>query len=173
MTVRRNTVNRAQRVQNLAYALLQAGIQPGDRVAVIAPNTPLIADAHYGVLAARAILTPINTRLKPQEVTYILEHSGSRLILVDHEYTSLIQGTNIPTIISHDTGSPEDPYEMFLTNGRLFSREMGWAGLDAEADENAACVLCYTSGTTGRPKGVITTLRGSYLAAIANAYEGR
>lgn len=163
----------AQRVQNLAYGLLRVGIKPGDRVAVIAPNSPLIADAHFGVLAARAILTTINTRLNPQEVAYILEHSGSRLILVDHEYTHLIQGTNIPTIISQDTGKPEDPYERFLSNGRIFSREMGWAGLDAEPDENAACVLCYTSGTTGRPKGVVTTLRGSYLAAIANAYEGR
>jgi acyl-CoA synthetase (AMP-forming)/AMP-acid ligase II len=125
----------------------------------------LSVDAHYGVLAARAILTPINTRLKPQEVAYILEHSGSRLILVDHEYTHLIQGMNIPTIVSEDTGRPEDPYETFLSNGRIFSREMGWAGLDAEPDENAGCVLCYTyvlcltvlpqfivprSGTTGR-----------------------
>jgi hypothetical protein len=89
-------------------------------------------------------LTPINIRLKPQEVAYILDHSGSRLILVDHEYTHLIQGTNIPTIVSHDTGRSGDPYEMFLSNGRLFSRGMGWAGLDAESDENAACVLCYT-----------------------------
>ncbi|GLB36300.1 putative AMP-binding enzyme C-terminal domain [Lyophyllum shimeji] len=163
----------AQRVQNLAYALIKAAVKPGDRVAVIAPNSPLIADAHFGVIAARAILTPINTRLRPQEVAYILEHSGARLILVDYEYTHLIKGTNIPFIVSNDTGKPGDPYETFLSDGRKFSGEKGWAGLDADSDENTPCVLCYTSGTTGRPKGVLTTLRGSYLAAIANAFEGQ
>ncbi|RDB15670.1 putative acyl-activating enzyme 1, peroxisomal [Hypsizygus marmoreus] len=162
-----------QRIQNLAYALIQAGIQPGDRVAVIAPNSPMIADAHQGIIAARAVVASVNTRLKPSEVAYILEHSGARLILIDHEYTHLIEGTKIPTIVSNDTGREGDPYETFLNNGRKFSQERGWAGLVAHHDENAPCTLCYTSGTTGRPKGVITTLRGSYLAAIANAFEGR
>jgi acyl-CoA synthetase (AMP-forming)/AMP-acid ligase II len=61
-----------QRVQNLAYALLKAGLKPGDRLAVVAPNTPMMADALQGSLAARVILTPINIRLTPQEVAYIL-----------------------------------------------------------------------------------------------------
>ncbi|KIL70677.1 hypothetical protein M378DRAFT_95172 [Amanita muscaria Koide BX008] len=161
----------AQRVQNLAFALVKFGIRPGDRVAVIAPNSPLIADAHFGIIAARAILCPINTRLKLHEVAYILEHSGSKLILVDYEYIDLIRGTAIPYIVCKDTGRAGDPYEGFLTEGRLFSQERGWQGLDVEKDENAPAVLCYTSGTTGRPKGVLTTLRGSYLSAIANAYE--
>jgi acyl-CoA synthetase (AMP-forming)/AMP-acid ligase II len=160
-----------QRVQNLAYALIKAGIKPGDRVAVIAPNSPLIADAHFGIIAARAIITPINTRLKTQEVDYILEHSGARLILVDHECVHLVQNAKVPVILSKDTGRIGDPYEEFLSSGRIFSGEKGWAGLETEEDENTSAVLCYTSGTTGRPKGVITTLRGSYLAAIANAFE--
>uniref|UniRef100_D8PKA9 AMP-dependent synthetase/ligase domain-containing protein n=1 Tax=Schizophyllum commune (strain H4-8 / FGSC 9210) TaxID=578458 RepID=D8PKA9_SCHCM len=161
----------AQRVQNLAYALIQARIRPGDRVAVIAPNSPMIADSYFGVLAARAIVCAVNTRLRPDDVKYIIEHSGSRFILVDHEFTHLLKGINLPTIVCHDTGRAGDPYEDFLTSGRAFSRERGWLGLDVEADENAAAVLCYTSGTTGRPKGVLTTYRGSYLAAIANAVE--
>ncbi|KAG2023311.1 AMP binding protein [Coprinopsis cinerea AmutBmut pab1-1] len=163
----------AQRIQNLAYALLKAGLKPGDRVAVIAPNSPLIADAHYGVLAARGILLPINTRLKPHEVAYILEHSGASIILVDYEYKHLIGNTNARVIVSNDTGRAGDPYEDFLTEGRAYSNEQGWRGLEAEPDENVGAVLCYTSGTTGRPKGVITTLRGSYLGAIGNAFEGR
>ncbi|EJD47843.1 acetyl-CoA synthetase-like protein [Auricularia subglabra TFB-10046 SS5] len=163
----------AQRVQNLAYALLDAGIRPGDRVAVVAPNCPLIADAHYGVLAARAIVTSINYRLKKHEVDYILEHSGAKFILVDSEWAHLVEGHNIPVIVSHDTGRPGCPYEAFLEHGRRVSGERGWTGLEIETDENAAATLCYTSGTTGRPKGVIGTLRGSYLAAIANAYESR
>ncbi|KAF8167952.1 hypothetical protein B0H34DRAFT_647092 [Crassisporium funariophilum] len=163
----------AQRIQNLAYALIKSGIKPGDRVGVIAPNSPLIADAHHAVIAARAVITPINIRLKASEVEYIIDHSKCRLLLVDHEYVNLVAGTNIPLVISHDTGRDGDPYEDFLTDGRRFSEERGWPGLDAEKDEKAPAVLCYTSGTTGRPKGVVTTLRGSYLAAIANAFEGQ
>lgn len=101
-------------------------------------------DSNFGVLAARAILCPINTRLKPREVTYILEHSGSSLILVDYEYTHLIEGTKIPYIVSNDTGRDGDPYETFLSEGRIVSQERGWQGLEAEADENASALLCYT-----------------------------
>ncbi|KAH0590551.1 hypothetical protein H2248_000695 [Termitomyces sp. 'cryptogamus'] len=191
----------AQRVQNLAYALIAAGIKPGDRVAVIAPNSPLIADAHHGIIAARAIIVPVNTRLKPHEVAYILQHSGASLVLVDYECIHLIQGTQIPFIISNDTGRSGDPYETFLTSGRKFSAERGWLGLDTEADENTpiperqdvyvlSFYLVYSTLTSSQPKGVLTTLRGiygcstkstlrvdpypgSYLAAIANAHEGQ
>ncbi|GBE81811.1 Acetate/butyrate--CoA ligase AAE7, peroxisomal [Sparassis crispa] len=161
----------AQRIQNLAYALIQAGIRPGDRVAVIAPNSPVIAEAHHGVLAARGVICPINTRLTHPEVAYILEHSGARLIIVDYEYTHLVADAKVPVIVTQDSGKAGDPYEDFLSAGRRFSKERGWTGLEWEGNEDAPAALCYTSGTTGRPKGVITTLRGSYLAAIANAYE--
>ncbi|KXN91194.1 Acetate/butyrate--CoA ligase AAE7, peroxisomal [Leucoagaricus sp. SymC.cos] len=163
----------AQRIQNFAYALIMRGIKPGDRVAVIAPNSSLIADAHFGVIAARAILNPINYRLKPSEVAYILEHSATSLVLVDHEFTHLIpQGITVPVIVSKDTGRADDPYEAFLTDGRRFSQERSWGGLDAEQDERASAALCYTSGTTGKPKGVVFALRGAYLGAMANAFDG-
>ncbi|KAF7310742.1 Amp-binding domain [Mycena chlorophos] len=163
-----------QRTQNLAYALTQAGIKPGDRVAVIAPNCPMAADTFYGVLAVQGILCLINTRLKPSDVAYILDHSGAKIILIDHEFTHLVpNNTNVPVVICKDSGKQGDPYEDFLTAGRRFSQERGWSGLVPSADENASAILCYTSGTTGRPKGVVTTLRGSYLAAVANAYESK
>jgi long-subunit acyl-CoA synthetase (AMP-forming) len=102
------------------------------------------ADAHHGILAARAIVTPINVRLKPQEVTYILEHSGARLIFVDYEYLNLIEKANVPVVVSKDSGLPGDPYEEFLSSGRRFSKERGWMGLEMEVDENAGATLCYT-----------------------------
>ena len=102
-------------------------------------------DAHFGILAARAILVPINTRLKPHEVEYILEHSGARMILADYEYKHLIPTTSkARIIISNDTGRAGDPYEEFLTEGRIFSGEKAWQGLDTEPDENASAILCYT-----------------------------
>ncbi|KAL5534450.1 hypothetical protein ACEPAG_912 [Sanghuangporus baumii] len=163
----------AQRIQNLAYAFIWSGIKPGDRVAIISPNTPMITEALQAVLAARAILTPINTRLTKGEVDYILEHSGAKLILVDHEYIHFTKDAKVPVIVSKDTGRFGCPYEEFLTKGRQHSNEKGWPGLQMEIDEDAGAMLCYTSGTTGRPKGVLTTLRGTYLAAVANAYEAR
>ncbi|KAI0274811.1 acetyl-CoA synthetase-like protein [Gloeopeniophorella convolvens] len=161
----------AQRVQNFAYGLLQAGIRPGDRIAVLAPNSPMIADALQGVIGARAIVTTINTRLTKQEIDYILAHSGAKLIFADHEYKDLVKDAKARVIMCQDTGRPGDPYEEFLTAGRAYSQERGWAGLEMDSDENKPLSLNYTSGTTGRPKGVLTTLRGTYLAAVANAFE--
>jgi AMP-binding enzyme len=173
--------------------------------------TEATTDAHFGVLAARAIIAPINTRLTKPEVSYILEHSGAKLILVDDECIHLVKDTKIPVVVTNDSGQPGDPYEELLSAGRRFSKERGWPGLEAEIDENAPAVLCYTlvyrtvtylltliiinlfqfwDNRTGtyfiscikcriiilailQPKGVITTLRGSYLAAIANAYESQ
>ncbi|KAK7466125.1 hypothetical protein VKT23_004850 [Stygiomarasmius scandens] len=163
-----------QRVQNFAYALKKYGIRPGETVAVIAPNCPMIADALQGSgLAARVVLCPINTRLQRHEVEYILEHSQARLALVDYEYVHLVKGTKIPVVVSKDTGRAGDPYETFLSKGRRFSGERGWQGLDVELDENAGCLLCYTSGTTGKPKGALYTLRGSYLAGIGSSSDVR
>lgn len=101
-------------------------------------------DAHFGVIAAHAIVTPVNVRLKPHEVAYILEHSGAKLILCDSEFLNLVKGTKARVVVCNDTGRTGDPYEEFLAAGRTFSAEKGWAGLNVETDENAAAVLCYT-----------------------------
>jgi len=77
-------------------------------------------------------------------VEYIINHSGCKLLLVDYEYLHLVEGTKIPIIVSNDTGKQGDPYEEFLTEGRRFSNERSWQGLEAEPDENVGAVLCYT-----------------------------
>lgn len=101
-------------------------------------------EAMHGVLAARAIITLINTRLTKSEVDYILQHSGSKLILVDHEYTHFTKDSKVPVIVSRDTGRFGCPYEEFLSKGRQHSNERGWPGLKIELDEDAGAVLCYT-----------------------------
>jgi acyl-CoA synthetase (AMP-forming)/AMP-acid ligase II len=106
--------------------------------------TEAAIEAHFGVLAARAIITPINIRLTKPEVSYILEHCGTKLILVDDECIHLVKDTKIPVIVTNDSGRSGDPYEEFLFAGRRFSKERGWPGLEAEIDENAPAVLCYT-----------------------------
>ena len=95
-------------------------------------------------MAARAIICPINTRLTVPEVSYILEHSGAKFIIIDYEYKNLAQNAKVPIVVSNDTGREGDPYEEFLTKGRQFSQERGWPGLEWEADENAGAALCYT-----------------------------
>lgn len=107
-------------------------------------------------------MVPINTRLKLHEAAYILQHSGASLILVDYEYTHLIQGTQIPFIVSKDTGRSGDPYETFLSRGREFSAERGWLGLDTTADENAPSTLCYTCVAGSFP----CPPRPDYLAVV-------
>lgn len=104
----------------------------------------MIADAYQAIPAARAVICPINTRLTPSEIAYILEHSRAKLILVDSECAHLIKGAKIPAILSNDTGHAGDPYEEFLSQGRRFSQERGWWGLEPEPDEDAGFALCYT-----------------------------
>lgn len=104
----------------------------------------MIADAFQGIPAARAVICPINTRLTPPEVAYILQHSRAKLILVDYEYAHLVKDAKIPVILSNDTGRAGDPYEGFLSQGRRFSQDRGWRGLELEPDEDAGFALCYT-----------------------------
>jgi long-subunit acyl-CoA synthetase (AMP-forming) len=96
----------------------------------------------YGSLLI--ITSPFSIRLTVPEVNYILEHSGSKILLVDHEFQHLARDSRLPVIISSDTGRSNDPYEQFLAAGRTFSQEQGWAGLDFEPNEDAAASLCYT-----------------------------
>ena len=153
------------RVNRFASALVAAGVQPGDRVAFLAPNIPALLEAHYGVPAAGAVLVTINTRLAGDEVAYILEHSGARMLFVDRELEHLVEPATLPTIRIDDTGESDDPYEGFLAMGSPERFEV------AVADEEQTISINYTSGTTGRPKGVMYTYRGAYLNALVEALQ--
>src|ERR671930_335939 len=105
------------RVDRLVRALKAAGLEPGDRVAFLSPNTPPMLEAHYAVPAAAGVLVAINTRLNSEEVGYILEHSGSRFLFVDGELAPLVEplDTSALTVVRiDDSGAAGDPYEDLL-----------------------------------------------------------
>ena len=166
-----------QRVHQLAAALGAAGLQPGDRVAYLCPNIPPMIEGHFGVMLAGGILVTINTRLAPAEVEYILQHSGAKFLVVDTEFSVLVKDilANCPAlehIISvDDTGEfpalPGRDYEAFLASA---PRDYTPPTLEDELQEIA---INYTSGTTGRPKGVVFTHRGAYLNAVGEIIELR
>jgi long-chain acyl-CoA synthetase len=143
-----------ERANRLASGLRELGLRHLDRVAIIAPNTPAMLEAHFGVPAAGLVLVPINIRLNSDEIGYILKHSGSKVLLVDHESEAVVKPldlTALRVIRIDDTGAAGDPYEDFLA---LASPEPGETWLE---DEFETISINYTSGTTGRPKGVHRT----------------
>ncbi|HYH49784.1 MAG TPA: acyl--CoA ligase family protein [Acidimicrobiia bacterium] len=156
------------RVDRLVRGLKSAGLEPGDRVAFLSPNTPPMLEAHYAVPAAAGVLVAINTRLNSEEVGYILEHSGARFLFVDAELQPVIDPLDLGSITVlriDDTGAAGDPYEDFLDAAG--ARPAGDPAPESWLeDEEATISINYTSGTTGRPKGVMYTHRGAYLNAL-------
>jgi len=155
----------------LANALRSARIRPGDRVGVLAPNTAALLAAHYGVPGAGGVLLALNTRLGPAEYTYILNHSRTRVLLVD---TSLAEA--IGTIRSSLT-TVEHMVEIggatslagAVAFGEWLDAAPAGPGLVGPEDENDPISVNYTSGTSGRPKGVVYTHRGAYLNSLGSA----
>ncbi|SCZ90923.1 BZ3500_MvSof-1268-A1-R1_Chr1-3g02386 [Microbotryum saponariae] len=167
----------ADRVAFLAYALKARGIAPGDRVVVLGPNVPFVSDALQAIPSVQGIIVALNTRLTEPEVAYMLENSGAKLALVDETLRHLVgKSSKLQVIICADSGKADDPYEKFLVEGQAYDRKqggLGWQGLEFQADEDSTFAISYTSGTTSRPKGVETTYRGTYLAALGNAMEAQ
>jgi len=137
-------------------------VAPGDRVAVLAPNVPALLAAHFSVLQLGAALVAINTRLNPDEVGYILNHSGAKIVIADPELAGAVTGgseplkadpllVNLEDPVAGVTGSPLDgpTFAEFVAGAPVLPIT---GGID---DENRITSINYTSGTTGRPKGVL------------------
>jgi acyl-CoA synthetase (AMP-forming)/AMP-acid ligase II len=156
------------RVSRLASGLRGRGLEPRDRVAVLCPNTPALLEAHFGVPAAGGVLVAINARLSPSEIRAILEHSGARTLIVDAELAGQVADPppGLDVVRVDDGGSEGDPYEQLLAEGDPA------AAPRALADEEDPISINYTSGTTGKPKGVVYTHRGAYLNALGEIVEG-
>ena len=157
-----------ERVNRLASRLRDEGLRKHDRVAFLCPNTPAMLEAHFAVPAAGGILVGINTRLNAEEVGCILRHSRTRWLFADAEFADRFNGldsTDTTLVAIADTGMPGDPYEDFLAAG-----DPGPVSRCLE-DEEETITINYTSGTTGRPKGVMYTHRGAYLNALSQVIE--
>ncbi|SIT74897.1 fatty-acyl-CoA synthase [Yoonia rosea] len=162
-----------RRVSRLASALTKVGVQPGDVVATLLPNIPAQSEAAFGVPACGAVLNTINTRLDVDTVAYIFDHGEAKVALVDSQFlplamaaADLMEGP-APIIIEvpddqagvHAIGAQQN-YEDFLATG---DPDFAWI---LPEDEWESLALNYTSGTTGRPKGVVYHHRGAYLMTM-------
>ncbi len=157
-----------ERVHRLASALQRAHLAKNDKVAFLCPNTPAMLEAHYGVPLAGGVLVTINTRLTKEEIRYILVHSDSRFLFVDSEFHSLASDLELPelkVIRVDDSGLEEDPYEQFLATGSPDPLK------NPVEYEDEPISINYTSGTTGKPKGVIFSHRSTYLNALGEVIE--
>jgi fatty-acyl-CoA synthase len=155
-----------ERVNRAASALRGGGIERHDRVAALCPNVPALLELHHAVPAAGGVLVAINVRLSPDEIRYILEHSGARMLFVTAELEPLIVDPPAGLeIVRVDDGGAGDRYEQLVSGGDA-------AGVPSWlTDEEEPIAVDYTSGTTGRPKGVVYTYRGAYLNALGEVIE--
>jgi len=159
-----------ERVNQLSHALLALGIGKGDRVCILSPNSHFFLESFYGTAQIGAILVPLNYRLVAADHSYILQHAGVKAMLVDWEYTEVID----------EIRAELTPVEHWVEARDTGTRREGWRDWNAliadaskepppaiDLDENDLVSINYTSGTTARPKGVMLTHRNCYV----NAYS--
>lgn len=154
-------------MSQLAYALKASGVKKGDRVLVCGPNCPFVADSLQAIAALQAIVVPIkcvplslshfellknlnlpfcylSVRITEPEAAYLIENSGSSLILVDAQFAALVTSAKVPVVVCNDSGLTSDPYEQFLARGAEFDRAhggLGWEGLEFQPDELATFAI--------------------------------
>src|SRR5271154_5522626 len=149
----------AERASRLAGALRKAGVKPGDRVAFLSLNCHRLLEAYYGVLEAGAVLLPLNFRLAPHELAFILNDAGVKFLFLEKEFAEVVDSfrqsvSTVQTFFMLDAApeahwlAPEN-YEDILAAATPYRADI------MSFDENALAELFYTSGTSAEPKGVM------------------
>ncbi len=159
-----------ERVGRLAGALRACGVQSGDRVAFLSANCHRLLEAYYGVLEAGGVLLPLNIRLAPQELAYILTDAGARILFLESQFLGIVESFRRAAPVVECffllDGRPEagwlapQNYEDLLAGAAVCWRDV------MEFDENSLAELFYTSGTSAHPKGVMLTHRNVYVHAL-------
>jgi fatty-acyl-CoA synthase len=149
----------ARRARQLAVALLGLGLERGDRVATLAWNHHQHLECYFGIPCAGLVLHTLNLRLHPRELAYIAKHAGDRAVIVDESLLPLLDRFRDETSIEHVL-VVESSYEELLDGADADD----WR--DPELREGEAAAMCYTTGTTGRPKGVVYSHRSTMLHAL-------
>jgi len=163
----------ADRARCLAGALRTAGVELGDRVAFLSTNCHRLLEAYYGVLQAGAILLPLNVRLSAQELAYVLNHSGAKLLFFQQHFAELVVAFR-PKLTSVEQfhmldGAPAEDWVSAANYEQLLGAALPYEPDVMQVDENAVAELFYTSGTSAEPKGVMLTHRNIYLHALNTA----
>ena len=173
--LRRSYAETYARCCRLAGALTARGVGLGDTVSILAPNVPAMLEAHFGVPMAGAVLNALNIRLDAASIATMLTHARSRVLIADAGFArvveeALAQVDRRPHVVAIDDAAEgagegsfaDESYEALLAAG---APDFAWPWPE---DEWQAISLNYTSGTTGRPKGVVYHHRGAYLNALSN-----
>jgi len=160
----------ADRVSRLAGALRAAGVKPGDRVAFLSTNCHRLLEAYYGVLEAGAVLLPLNIRLAPDELAYILNDAGAGILFLEKQFVGMVQDFRSSLTCVRDfhllDGSPHEDWLSPQDYEALLAAATPYRADIMDFDENSLAELFYTSGTSANPKGVMLTHRNVYLHAM-------
>lgn len=176
--LQRNWRETEARATALARGLTALGVQPGDVVSVVAPNIPELYECHFGVPMCGAVLNTINNTLDPETMAYILDHSQTRALIVDPQFTPVVQQALAlcPREIALVVDIEDPYYEAASPMGTMTYDDVLNAGADGMqpeyiGDELTPISINYTSGTTGNPKGCVYSHRGAYLNAMAHLVD--
>ena len=158
------------RAKQVSHALLEMGVKPGDRVATLAWNTGRHLELWYGIMAIGAVCHTLNPRLLPEQICWIANHAEDRFIFTDLTFAPILIGNRerLPkveriVILSDEANRPADTGKGVLMYEELLAGRPTHDAPWGQFGEESACGLCYTSGTTGDPKGVLYSHRSNFI----------